>query len=117
MPETSATAEALLQLVQQNQQSMDRVFAELEKLHNGVANVRERMVALEASSVQPQVTELRTDVSALRERVAILEGDKNTRAEVAKSQSTTAEWIFKLAPWLFVAAYVIFTSWRASLGG
>lgn len=113
MPETSATAEALLQLVQQNQQSMDRVFAELEKLHTGVANVRERMVALEASSLQPQVVDLRTDVSALRERVAILEGDKQTRAEVAKTQSTIAEWAFKLAPWIIMAAYVIMTQWHA----
>lgn len=111
----SGGADALLMIVQQNQAAMDRVFAELEKLHGSVGQVRERMAAMEASSVQPQVTELRADVSNLRERVAVLEGDKQTRVEVAKSQSTIAEWVFKLAPWLFVTAYVVITQWQTTL--
>lgn len=104
--------EALLLLVQENQRAMDRVFEELKLLHTSVGQVRERMVAIEAGSVQPQVTEVRTEVSNLRERVAILEADKAAKAEVAKSHSTLADWAFKLAPWLFVVAYVVFTQFR-----
>lgn len=109
MSENGHSDVALL-LVQENQRAMDRVFEELGRINASVGQVREKMAALEASSVQPQVSELRAEVGVLRERVAVLEGLNTARVEVEKSTGKQADWLYKLAPWIFLTAYVVFTT-------
>lgn len=103
--------DALMIMVQENQRAMERVFSELGNINKSLGEVREKMAALEASSLQPQVHELRIEMGSIRERVALLEADKTARAEVLKSTGRAADWIYKLAPWGFVAAYVVATQW------
>jgi hypothetical protein len=102
--------DGLLMLVQENQRAMDRVFEELGRFGKSLGEVREKLAAQEASSVQPQVVELRQDVSSMRERIAVLEGDRTARAEVAKSTGKQMDWAYRLAPWLFLTAYVVYTA-------
>lgn len=103
-------SDATLLLVQENQRAMDRVFEELGRINTSLGQVREKMAALEASSVQPQVSELRAEVGGLRERVAVLEGLNTARIEVEKTTGKHADWLYKLAPWLFLVAYVVYTT-------
>lgn len=110
MSEPQSIDPATLMLVQENQKAMDRVFEELGRINTSLGQVREKMAALEASSVQPQVSELRAEVGAIRERVAVLEGDRTARAEVAKSTGKQMDWVYRLAPWIFLTAYVVYTA-------
>lgn len=97
-------------LIQDTQRAMDRVFEELGRINASLGQVREKMAALEASSVQPQVSELRADLGALRERVAILEGVNTASAEVARATGRHMDWIYRLAPWAFLTAYVVYSA-------
>ncbi len=89
---------------------MDRVFEELGKVNASIGQVRERMAALEASSLQPQVQEIRAEVGGLRERVALLEAHHVARGEVGKATDKQIEWVYRLAPWTFFVAYVVYTA-------
>ena len=99
-------------LIRDNQRAMDRIFEELGHINTSLGQVRERMSALEASSLQPQMTEVRTELGALRERVAVLEGQGTARREVTKATDKQIEWIYRIGPWLFLVAYVVYTALR-----
>lgn len=100
---------ATLLLIQDNQRAMDRVFEELGRINTSLGQVREKMAAIEASSVQPQVTELRVELGGLRERVAICEAHQKADIEVKKVTGQHMDWIYKLAPWAFFIAYAVYT--------
>ena len=110
--ETSATVMAHDRLIQDNQRAMDRVFEELGRVNASIGQVRERMAALEASSLQPQVSEVRAEVGSIRERVVLLEAHHVARGEVGKATDKQIEWVYRLAPWAFFVAYVIYNAVR-----
>lgn len=110
--ETSATVMAHDRLIQDNQRAMDRVFEELGRVNASIGQVRERMAALEASSLQPQVSEIRREVGEIRERVALLEAHHVARGEVGKTQDKHLELVYRFAPWVFLVAYVVFNAIR-----
>lgn len=107
---TSAAMLVHDRLIQDNQRAMDRVFEELSRVNVTIGQVRERMAALEAANVQPQVAELRSEHGLLRERVAVLEGLSTAHAEVEKTTGRHIELVYRFAPWLFLTAFVVYNA-------
>lgn len=83
-----------------------RTFGEqLQDIRRDVADVRERMIRLESTTIHNTVEEL-------ERRIDSLESHRDRSAGVNQGVGKTADWVYKLAPWIFATALVVVTNWH-----
>jgi hypothetical protein len=94
---------------------MSHIEDKLDRLVEGVGEVKERLARIEGSAVLSSIDDLKSAVSALQTRQIILETEDAARNAASAASSDTlgsvALWLYKLAPWLFATALVVFSNW------
>lgn len=87
--------------------TMEQFGGQLSKIQDSVADVRERLIKLEAGSLHTAVESLQTQLATALARVDALESLRDAREGTARGLTTAADWLFKLAPWGFAMAMVV----------
>lgn len=100
-------------------ETMHRLEEQMKELTGSVADVRERLIRMEATATHGHgnVESLDSKVEQLIVRVHLLEAEKLVRAETGRTVGHIADWAHKLAPWIFAMALVAFSNWRAVIAG
>ena len=91
--------------------TVDRLALRIEKLQESVADVRERLIRMESSSLQHTVEATEVALTELSRRLKALEAADSHQRGVVQGVGKTAEWLHKLAPWLFATALVVMSNW------
>ena len=101
-------ANDLVDLERRLNDTVDRLANKFDKLQDTVIDIRERLVRMEASSVQHIVDDLQKEICSLRDKVSLLEQNDTAAAAGRKTLTAAAEWTHKLSPWIFAVALVAF---------
>lgn len=98
-------------------ESMRQFGDQLSDIRRDVGDVRERMIKLEASTLHDTVADLRAQLTTALARVDALEAVRDQQAGQNRGLATTADWLHKLAPWLFATALVVASNLPKIIGG
>lgn len=85
--------------------AMRQLGEQISDIRRDVSDVRERMIRLEATSVH-------STVENLERRIDSLEAFRDRTNGVNAGVGRTADWLYKLAPWIFATALVVITNWQ-----
>lgn len=97
-------------------ETMHQLGEQMIELRRDVSDVRERLIRMEASTVHSVVETLTTDLRAIHDRVDKLESIKDRKDGIDTGVSKTADWLYKLAPWIFATGLVVLTNWQRLAG-
>lgn len=98
-------------------ESMRQFGDQLSDIRRDVGDVRERMIKLEASTLHDTVADLRAQLTMAMARVDALESARDQQAGQTKGVASTADWLYKIAPWIFATALVVATNLPKLTGG
>lgn len=98
-------------------ESMRQFGDQLSDIRRDVGDVRERMIKIEASTLHDTVADLRAQLTAALARVDALESARDQQAGQTRGVATTADWLHKVAPWIFATALVVVSNLPKILGG
>lgn len=88
-------------------EGMRQLGEQLTKVQDSVADVRERLIMLEANTLHTVVEGLQKQLTTALARIDVLEADKDARKGAQRGLTTAADWLYKIAPWIFATALVV----------
>lgn len=97
-------------------ETMHQIGEQMIELRRDVSDVRERLIRMEASSLHSTVETLTADLRAVHDRVDKLESAKDHNEGVGHGVGKTADWFYKLAPWIFATGITVLLNWQRLVG-
>lgn len=90
-------------------EGMRQLGEQIAKVQDSVADVRERLIMLEANTLHNTVEALQSQLTAALSRIDKLESDKDAARGARQGLATAADWAYKVAPWIFATALAAIT--------
>lgn len=94
--------------------AIERVEAKMEKIAEALGKLAERMAALETAVHLQPFAELKAENLRLWKQVDALNARVNKDTGERVGGSTAMQWFYRLSPWAFLVAYVVFDKLRVS---
>lgn len=93
-------------------ETMRQVGDQMSEIRRDVADVRERLIRMEASTIHSEVEALKSQLSTALARVDALEAARDIQAGKVSGFAMTADWMYKIGPWIFATALVVVSNWQ-----
>ena len=97
-------------------EAMRQFGEQLHDIRRDVSDVRERMIKLESDALHKTVDTLQAQLGTALSRLDALEAQHTHSQGVVHGVGKTADWLYKLAPWIFATALVVVSNWQKFTG-
>lgn len=97
-------------------ETMRQFGDQISEIRRDVGDVRERLIRMEASTIHDTVEGLKADLAIAKAKIDALEAARDMQAGASKGLTTAADWLHKLAPWIFATALVVASNSDKLLG-